>query len=181
VGLAIPLSLLLGYLFYATPFLIVLRDDDLLPAPRRSYALATEGGPHLRFAADYCGLVVAGSLPATPVVATLGVVGVVLGAVAVAQLSLALAFATTRVVADVDPASRTFRGVGKGRRPGAAGRTTPGDRSPRSCGSGPTDTGRRRPSVDATPRLTRPSGSRADSTQPPLRTATRGRRRTAPA
>lgn len=111
MGLAIPLSLLLGYLFYATPFLIVLRDDDLLPALRRSYALATEGGPHLRFAADYCGLVVAGSLLATLVVATLGVVGVVLGAVAVAQLSLALAFATTRVVADVDPASRTFRGV----------------------------------------------------------------------
>lgn len=108
VVLAIPVLLALNYVFYAAPFLVVLRDTGLLPALRGSYVLAVEGGPYLRFAAAYCGTVVGLSLVATPVVVGLGIVGVVLGAVAVAPFSLALAFATMRFVADVDPRSPDF-------------------------------------------------------------------------
>ncbi|MFC4357246.1 hypothetical protein ACFO0N_04695 [Halobium salinum] len=108
VVLAVPVFFALAYLFYAAPFLVVLRGAGLLDALRGSYELATDGGPYLRFAVGYCVLVVALSIVATPVVVGLGVAGVLFGAVATAPVSLTLAFTTVRFLADVDPQSPTF-------------------------------------------------------------------------
>lgn len=48
--LAIPLVLVLGYAFYATPFLLVVADIGVLEALRRSSEYALEGGAYLSFA-----------------------------------------------------------------------------------------------------------------------------------
>lgn len=110
--LALPLILLLvvtfivaAYLFYATPYLVVLRGDDIVPALQASYDLATEGGPYLRYALGYAGFVLALSVVATAVVVNLGLVGVAVGVVAGAPVGLACNAATMRFVADIDPES----------------------------------------------------------------------------
>jgi hypothetical protein len=95
----------LSYLFWATPFLLVTREADLLSAFRGSYALATAGGPYFAYSAGYLGVVVALSVPTTVVVVNPGLAGIVLGAVAFAPIALMLALATLRFVADVDAES----------------------------------------------------------------------------
>ncbi|WP_129115726.1 hypothetical protein [Halegenticoccus tardaugens] len=100
--LAIPV---VTYLFYATPYLVVLRETDLLSAARGSYALAIAGGPYLTFALNFAAFVLASSLLATAVVVNLGAAGVVLGALAAAPVGLAANAMTMRFVADVDPRS----------------------------------------------------------------------------
>lgn len=105
VVVLIPAVLVAGYLFYATPYLVVLRDTDLLSALRASYALAVAGGPYFRFALGYAGFVLAGSVVATAVVVNLGLAGVALGAVVTAPVGVACNATTIRFVADVDEAS----------------------------------------------------------------------------
>lgn len=95
----------LSYLFWATPFLLVTREADLLSAFRGSYALATAGGPYFAYSAGYLGVVIALSIPTTVVVVNLGLAGIVLGAVAFAPIALMLALATLRFIADVDAES----------------------------------------------------------------------------
>lgn len=51
--LGIPLVLVLGYVFYAAPFLLVVADAGVLEAFRRSYAFAVAGGAYFRFAVGH--------------------------------------------------------------------------------------------------------------------------------
>jgi hypothetical protein len=121
--LVLPIVLLLvvaflvaSYLFYAAPYLVVLRDTDIVSALRASYSLATEGGPYLRYAAAYAGFVLALSAVATAVVVNLGLIGVAVGVVASAPVGLACNAATMRFVADIDPESPSL-GEGAAERP----------------------------------------------------------------
>ncbi|GCF13801.1 hypothetical protein Harman_17360 [Haloarcula mannanilytica] len=61
----VPLLLAAGYLFWATPYLIVLRETGLLAAARGSYGLAVDGGPYLSYTLGYAGLVFLVSAVAT--------------------------------------------------------------------------------------------------------------------
>lgn len=108
VVLLLPVVLLLSYLFYATPYLVVLRGTDLLSAARGSYALAVSGGPYARFAVGFATFVFGASLLLTVIVVNLGPVGVVLGLGLGAPLGLACNVATMEFVADVDPESSPF-------------------------------------------------------------------------
>ena len=101
--LLLPAYLLLAYLFYATPYLVVLRETDLVSALRASYALARMGGPYLSYALGFAGFVFVSSLFATAVVVNLGLVGVILGVIIAAPVGLAANIATMRFVADIDP------------------------------------------------------------------------------
>lgn len=94
-----------AYLFYATPYLVVLRGDDIVSALQASYGLAIEGGPYFRYAVGYAGFVLALSVVATAVVVNLGLVGVAVGVVAGAPVGLACNATTMRFVADIDPES----------------------------------------------------------------------------
>ncbi|WP_199174901.1 hypothetical protein [Halegenticoccus soli] len=105
VVVLVPAILVATYLFYATPYLVVLRETDLLSAARGSFGLALAGGPYLRFALGFAGFVLATSLFATAFVVNLGAAGVALGALAAAPVGLAANAATMRFVADVDPRS----------------------------------------------------------------------------
>lgn len=51
--LAIPLVILVGYCFYAVPFLLVVDDAGVLEGFRRSYGYALEGGAYLSFVVWY--------------------------------------------------------------------------------------------------------------------------------
>lgn len=97
-----PVVLALGYLFYATPYLLVLREQGLEDALRRSADLALAGGPFLRFTLGYAGLVLVLSPFATVFVANLGIVGVLVGAVVGAPVGLAVDVTTMRFVADLE-------------------------------------------------------------------------------
>lgn len=105
VVLAIPAYLAVAYLFFATPYLVVLRDTDLVSAARASYGLAVEGGPYASYAIGYLVLLMAVSAVATGVVVNLGLLGLVLGIPALSVVGLGLNVATMRFVADVDDAS----------------------------------------------------------------------------
>ncbi|WP_137287080.1 hypothetical protein [Halorussus salinisoli] len=96
--------LLLSYLFYATPYLVVVADASVAEALARSYDWALAGGPYFAYGAGYLVFVVAISLVASAFVVNLGAVGVLVGAVTSAPIALALTFATTEFVADVDGA-----------------------------------------------------------------------------
>lgn len=105
VVLLVPGVFLATYLFYATPYLVVLRETGLVAAARASLDLALDGGAYLRFALGFAGFVLVVSVAATAVVVNLGAVGLAVGAVAAAPLGLAANVATMRFVADVDPAA----------------------------------------------------------------------------
>jgi hypothetical protein len=95
--------LIAAYLLYATPYLVVLRDDGVLDAARRSYALATEGGPYFSYALGFALFVFLVSPVATGLVVNLPIVGLPVGILGGAYLGLAANFATMRFVADLDP------------------------------------------------------------------------------
>lgn len=101
--------LIAAYLLYATPYLVVLRDAGVIDAARRSYALATEGGPYAAYAAGFALFVALVSPVATGVVVNLPVVGLPVGILGGAYLGLAANFATMRFVADLDPEVRIER------------------------------------------------------------------------
>lgn len=102
VLLAIPGYLVVGYLFYATPYLLVLRDTDLVSAATASYEMAVDGGPYFEYALGYFVFLVVVSGIATAVVVNLGILGVGVGILALSPLGLGLNVATMRFVADVD-------------------------------------------------------------------------------
>lgn len=114
-----PVVLILSYLFFATPYLVVLRETDLVSAARASYGFAVDGGPYVRYALGFGAFVLLVSLVLTAVVVNLQVAGVLLGVTLGAPLGLACNVATMQFVADVDPESPSLGDVGNG----AGGRT----------------------------------------------------------
>ncbi|RKD93800.1 hypothetical protein [Halopiger aswanensis] len=93
VILAIPLVLVLGYLFYAAPFLLVVADAGVLEAFRRSYAFAMAGGAYFRFAVGH---VVAAAIVSLVLSILLngGVVGFALALLIASPVGLVLTAAT---------------------------------------------------------------------------------------
>ncbi|ELY98084.1 hypothetical protein [Natrialba asiatica] len=92
--LAIPVVLVLAYLFYAAPFLFVVADARFLDALRRSYEFATDGGAYLRFALWHAGIGIAVSLVLSVLVSAIPVLGVVVALAVTVPLSLVLTAAT---------------------------------------------------------------------------------------
>ncbi|NEU56809.1 hypothetical protein [Halorussus sp. MSC15.2] len=118
VFLVVPLLLLvLSYVFYATPYLLVVEDASVGEALATSYDWATEGGPYLAYAAGYLLVVFAVSAVGSAFVVNLGVLGAAVGAVVSAPLALALTFTTVEFVADMG----VGRGAGGDTRPGSGG------------------------------------------------------------
>jgi hypothetical protein len=105
VGLAVVGFAVAGYLFYATPYLLVLRDGGLVDAARRSYALAVEGGPYLAYTLGFAGFVLVVSPFATGFVVNVPVVGLPVGILGGGVLGLAANLTTMRFVADLDSGS----------------------------------------------------------------------------
>lgn len=95
--------LIAAYLLYATPYLIVLRDDGVIDAARRSYAFAVEGGPYASYAAGFALFVLLVSPVATALVVNVPLLGLPVGVLGGAYLGLGANFATMRFVADLDP------------------------------------------------------------------------------
>lgn len=131
VGLAsaVPASLLFafpaffvgGYLFYATPFVVVTEERSLVDAFDRSYRLADGGGDHLSFFLGYVGAGALLSVPATLVAVNLGLLGVVLGALCTAPACLAFSAAT---LAYLDGNGGAGEGDRQGNAPSAPGSGT---------------------------------------------------------
>ncbi|WP_306055072.1 hypothetical protein [Natronococcus wangiae] len=71
--LALPAVPVLGYLFYATPFLFVVADAGVLEAFRRSYGFATGERAYLTFALWHAGVAAISSLVLSPFVSAGGV------------------------------------------------------------------------------------------------------------
>lgn len=123
LALVVPAAVLLlvaAYLFYGTPYLLVLRDTELLDAARGSYSLAIAGGPYLAYAAGYAVFVLLVSPVATAVVVNLPLVGVPLGVLAGGFVGLGVNLATMRFLADVDPSCRPTSAGERTRRDPAA-------------------------------------------------------------
>jgi hypothetical protein len=93
--------LVLSYLFYATPYLLVVADASVGEALGRSYEWGLAGGPYFAYGAAYLLFVVAVSVLGTAVVVNLGALGILLGGVLSAPVALALTFATTGFVAEL--------------------------------------------------------------------------------
>ncbi|WP_248898155.1 hypothetical protein [Haloplanus halobius] len=102
---ALVIFLVAGYLFYATPYLVVLRDTDVIDAARQSYALAIQGGPYLAYTGGFVLFVLLVSPVVTGIVVNVPLVGIPLGVIGGGILGLGANFATMRFVADIDPAS----------------------------------------------------------------------------
>ncbi|MFD1513582.1 hypothetical protein [Halomarina rubra] len=100
--LAFPGSIVAGYLFYATPFLVVTDDLTLGDAFGRSYHLALRGGGYFSFFLGYLGVGALCSIPITLVSVNLGVLGLLAGATLTAPLCLAFAAATLTALDEID-------------------------------------------------------------------------------
>jgi hypothetical protein len=96
-------AVLVAYLFYATPYLLVLRDASLVDAARQSYAFAVQGGPYLAYSGGFVLFVLLVSPVATGVVVNVPAVGLPVGIIGGGFLGLGANFATMRFVADLDP------------------------------------------------------------------------------
>lgn len=107
----LPISFLLIYLFYATPYLLVLRDTGLVSALGASFALAVSSGPYLRFAIGFSALVLLSSVGVSVIVVNLGVIGIVLGAIVAAPVGLTANLTTMQFIADIDPESSLETGA----------------------------------------------------------------------
>ncbi|MGB9951972.1 hypothetical protein ACOZ4F_06155 [Haloarcula marismortui] len=103
VLLLIPAFIAAGYLFWATPYLIVLRRTGFVAAARGSYQLAVNGGAYFAYTVGYLGLVLLVSAVATAVVVNVPAVGLLIGIVGGGFLGLVLNITTMRFVADIDP------------------------------------------------------------------------------
>jgi len=101
--------LIAAYLFYATPYLLVLRDAGVVDAARASYALAGDGGPYVSYAVGFSLFVLVISPFATAFVVNVPVLGLLVGIPAGAILGLGANFTTMRFVADLDPESAVDR------------------------------------------------------------------------
>jgi hypothetical protein len=98
----VPAFVFVTYLFFATPYLVVLRETTVLDAARGSYALAVAGGPYLAYAAGVACFVLLVSPVTTVLVVGIPVVGLPVGLAVGSVVGLAVNTATMRVVADVD-------------------------------------------------------------------------------
>lgn len=113
---ALAALVVVGYLFYGTPYLVVRDDEPLLEALEHSYRLATRGGP---YAAFFVALLLGGgllSVVATSVVVNLGIAGVVLGAVLAAPLGVAVNAAAMALFLDADSGATPTAGPRPDRR-----------------------------------------------------------------
>jgi len=97
---ALPLFLLLSYLVWGAPYLVVLRDSDAVTALVESARVAAAGGDYLLFTVGYALAVAVGSVVVSPLVSTAGVVGVLAGSALVAYPAVVGAAAATIVVDD---------------------------------------------------------------------------------
>ncbi|SEL41966.1 hypothetical protein [Haloferax larsenii] len=97
-----------SYLFYATPYLLVLRELGLVAALQESYSLAVRGGSYVSYFLGYVAFTACVSLVASAMVVNIPVVGLLVGIVGGSLLGLALNIATMRFVADIDPESPTL-------------------------------------------------------------------------
>jgi len=105
VLLLIPAFIAAGYLFWATPYLIVLRRTGLVAAARGSYKLAVDGGAYLSYTIGYVAFVFFASVITTAVVVNVPAVGIPFGILAGGFVGLTLNITTMRFVADIDPES----------------------------------------------------------------------------
>ena len=80
---------MLSYLFYATPYLLVVADASVGEALGWSYEWALAGGSYFTYGAAYLLAVAAASLVGTAVVVNLGALGIGLGAIVSAPVALA--------------------------------------------------------------------------------------------
>ena len=101
VLLLIPFYFVAAYLFYATPYLLVVADAGLGEAVSRSLEWGFSGGSYFSFAAGYLLFGVALSVVLSPFVVNLGAIGIVGGLALSAPVALALAFATVEFVAEL--------------------------------------------------------------------------------
>lgn len=102
---ALLVFLLASYLFYATPYLIVLRDNGVIDAARQSYTLAIQGEPYFAYAVGFALFVLGVSPIATALVVNIPVFGLPIGIIGGGILGLTANIATLRFVADIDPGS----------------------------------------------------------------------------
>ncbi|WP_458209321.1 hypothetical protein [Haladaptatus sp. NG-SE-30] len=91
--------LVLAYWFYGAPYLVVVADLSLDDALRRSYDLATTDSAYFEFGTRYLVFVLVVSVIGTLFV-NLGIIGIVVGAVLAAPVSLALSVATVSFFLD---------------------------------------------------------------------------------
>jgi hypothetical protein len=115
---ALPLALVFvlvlfafAYLFYATPYLVVVEGVDLPTALRRSYGYATSGGEYASFFVQYLVTVALVSVVATPPFTT-SVAGAALGTVVLAPVALLLNTTTMLFVRDLTGATGREGGGG---------------------------------------------------------------------
>ncbi|GAB3678771.1 hypothetical protein [Halopiger thermotolerans] len=108
--LAIPLVFVLGYCFYAAPFLLVVADAGVLEAFRRSYAFATAGGAYFRFALGHVVAAAVVSLVLS-VLLNAGIVGLALALLVASPVGLVLTAATVSLCQElVDADDDPYRG-----------------------------------------------------------------------
>ncbi len=105
VLLLIPAFIAAGYLFWATPYLIVLRRTGLVAAAGGSYKLAVNGGAYLSYTIGYVAFVFFASAITTAVVVNVPAVGIPFGILVGGFVGLTLNITTMRFVADIDPES----------------------------------------------------------------------------
>jgi len=129
---AVPLAVLpvvalfvFGYLFYATPYLVVVEGLDLPVALRRSYGYATDGGEYATFFVQYLLAAGAVSVAATPLFTT-SVAGAAVGTVVLAPVALLFNTATMLFVRDLTGASDRST-AGESGDPGTGPRGTDAD------------------------------------------------------
>lgn len=122
IGLLFVSVVVLSYLFYAAPFLVVLRDAGILDALTASYRFAVGGGAYAAYGFAYVAFGLVVSAVASTVVVNLGIVGLLVGVPAGARLGLATSTATMRFVSDLDPESPTLCAWGGDTRDGSDGR-----------------------------------------------------------
>ena len=99
--------LILGYLFYPVPYLIVLHQIGVVVAAQRSYALATQGGPYVAYTTGFALFVLGVSPIATALVVNVPVIGLAIGIIGGGVLGLAANMMTMRFIADIDFKSET--------------------------------------------------------------------------
>jgi hypothetical protein len=96
--LAFPVILLLGYMLWAAPYLVVLRDLDALTALAASWSLASDGGRYLSFSLAYLLVGAVASALLSPLVSSAGILGVLVGAAIVAYPAVVASAAAAIVV-----------------------------------------------------------------------------------
>jgi hypothetical protein len=121
--LALVAVIVLSYLTYGLPFVVVTQDTGVVTALGRTVSLATDGGAYARFGFGHLVVGALASVVFSVLARNAGVLGILVGAAVVAVPAVFVASYGLFV----------FRDVG-----GVPG--TPADRPP-SAGTGPTDTG----------------------------------------